>query len=264
MALREFGRTLAASLVASGVIALMPPTAMAAITLNFEGVDTNPPTAPIVYFGDFYNGGSSTLGTVGVDYGVTFGNRGALACLNTTTDVCSNVSRGGQGDPASQGGGLVFYDDDSFINFAEGFDTQLTLFYAALGVGGASAQVYDGEKGTGNLLATLALPVNAAGCGAAYGNPSFCPFERLQVSFAGTAKSIWFTGVTNYVVFDDITVGAIAPVPEPGAWVLMILGFGVMGRRLRRRAGAPRDDKGAFGRHAFAALSTRLPSPGAS
>ncbi len=230
----DSNRAAVASLIACGLVALAP-AAQAAITLNFEGVDTNPPSTPIVYLGDFYNGGSSTIGTKGADYGVTFGNRGVLACLNTPGGFCSNVSRGGEGDPASQSGGLVFYDDDSFINFADGFDTQVSFFYAALGTGGASAGIYDGEKGTGNLLATIALPVNATGCGAAYGSPSFCPFEQVSVAFSGTAKSIWFTGVTNYVVFDDVTVGAVDAVPEPAAWGLMIMGFGLVGASLRRR-----------------------------
>ncbi|WP_293345997.1 PEPxxWA-CTERM sorting domain-containing protein [Phenylobacterium sp.] len=223
--------------VASGFLILAPVAAQAAITLDFEGVDTNPPSQqPIVYLGDFYNGGSSTLGTVGVDHGVTFGNKGALVCLNTTSNFCSNVSRGGQGDPASQAGGLAFYDDDSFINFADGFDTQLSFVYAALGFGTGSGGIYDGEKGTGNLLASFTLPVLAPGCGPAYGSASFCPFEELQVSFAGTAKSIWFTGVTGYVVFDDITVGGGSAAPEPATWALMIAGFGLAGLRMRRRA----------------------------
>jgi hypothetical protein len=223
--------------IASGFLALAPVTAQAAITLDFEGVDTDPSIKkPIIYLGDFYNGGSSTIGTVGADYGVTFGNRGALVCLNTTSNFCSNVSRGGQGDPASQAGGLVFYDDDSFIDFAGGFDTQLSFVYAALGVGGGSGGIYDGAKGTGNLLASFTLPVFAPGCGPDYGAASFCPFEKLQVSFAGTAKSIWFTGVTSYVVFDDISVGGGSAAPEPATWALMIAGFGLAGLRMRRRA----------------------------
>jgi hypothetical protein len=41
-----------------------------------------------------------------------------------------------------------------------------------------------------------------------------------------------FTSTQNSFEFDNIAVAAI---PEPGTWALMISGFGLMGAALRRR-----------------------------
>ena len=36
---------------------------------------------------------------------------------------------------------------------------------------------------------------------------------------------------------------AVAPVPEPGTWAMMILGFGLVGGMMRRRTGAIRTSR---------------------
>jgi len=211
------------------------------VSLNFEGINATYPTTDYAHVLDFYNGGTSSAGTSGTNYGVSFGSNALAICLNTTAtngSNCSNTSRGGLGDPSSQLGGLFFLDGtETFLNFASGFDTGFSFNYVSLSFSG-SVSVYDGLNGTGNLLATLDLSPNAGSC-PGY-SAGFCPFSPVGVAFSGTAKSISFAGVANQIVFDDITFGSVKPgpqsgVPEPASWAMMLGGFGLVGGVLRSR-----------------------------
>lgn len=215
-------------------------TAQAAVvSLNFEGVNSTYPSGYANIL-EFYNGGVSSDGTTGTNYGVSFGSNALAICLNSTSVSCSNTSRGGLGDPNSQQGGLFFLDgSQTFMNMASGFDTGFSFNYVSLTYSG-SVGVYDGLNGTGNLLATLDLSPNAGSCPGF--SAGFCPFSAKGVSFAGVGKSISFAGVANQIVFDDITFGSAVPgpdtgggVPEPATWAMMIAGFGMAGAALRRR-----------------------------
>ena len=47
----------------------------------------------------------------------------------------------------------------------------------------------------------------------------------IGVNFLGTAQSIVFGGVANYVVFDDVTFGKSTPgIPEPATWAMLLMG----------------------------------------
>jgi len=210
------------------------------VSLNFEGINAAYPTTDYAHILDFYNGGMSSAGTSGTNYGVSFGSNALAICLNTTAtngSNCSNTSRGGLGDPSSQLGGLFFLDGtETFLNFAAGFDTGFSFNYVSVSFSG-SVSVYDGLNGTGNLLATLDLAPNAGSC-PGYSAP-FCPFSAAGVAFSGTARSISFAGVANQIVFDDITFGSVNPgpgdVPEPASWAMMLGGFGLVGGAMRSR-----------------------------
>ena len=225
---------LIAALATSAAIAA--PASAAIVVLDFEGIAAHG-TQTGVQILEFYNGGTSSNGSSGTDFGASFGSNAITLCLNTPGTGCSNTSRGGLGDPASQFTGLFFLDgSETFLNFAAGFDTGFAFNYASNNTPG-SVSVYDGLNGTGNLLATLLLPVNAPGCGDPY-NAGFCPFGPAGVAFAGTAMSISFAGVANQIVFDDITFGSATPgpgaIPEPATWAMMLVGFGAAGAALRR------------------------------
>ena len=86
------------------------------------------------------------------------------------------------------------------------------------------------------MLGTIDLSPNAAPA-QAY-SAAFCPFSPVGVNFAGTAKSIEFSGVANGIVFDDVTFGSSTPGgdPEPSTWVMMMLGLAGIGLVARRRA----------------------------
>ena len=222
-------------LLAAGAAALARASAAQAsvVVLNFEGVNATYPSG-YATVGDFYNGGTSGDGTTGTNYGVHFESNALAICLNSTSVSCSNTSRGGLA-PGSDKGGLFFLSGTSTIlDYAAGFDTGFSFFYAEPNTHGGNVQVFDGLGGTGNLLATINLGLTSGSC-PGY-NAGYCPFTPVGVSFAGTAKSIAFGGVANFVVFDDVTFGsAIAggDVPEPSTWALSILGMGVAGAALR-------------------------------
>lgn len=221
-----------ASLLASSLFAA--PAMADVVSLNFEGISTSTGTQIL----DYYNGGTASNGTSGTNYGISFGDTAITICLNTASNSCSNTSHGGLGDPASADTGLFFLSgSNAILNDAAGFTTGFSFNYASNNTPG-SVQVYDGLDGTGNLLATVVLPVNSPGCGAPY-NAAFCPFGPAGVTFAGVAKSISFAGVANQIVFDDVTFGSATPgtpsVPEPAAWAMMVAGFGAVGGAMRRK-----------------------------
>ena len=240
-----FGNVVSLRLVGLAAIAtgLATPVYADVVSLNFEGINGAYPTTDYAQILEFYNGGTSSAGTSGTNYGVSFGSNALAICLNTTaTDGtnCSNTSRGGLGDSSSQLGGLFFLSgSETFLNFAAGFDTGFSFNYVSVSYSG-SVSVYDGLNGTGNLLATLNLSPNSGSC-PGYSAP-FCPFSPVGVAFSGIAKSISFAGVANQIVFDDITFGSVTPgpggVPEPASWALMLGGFGLVGGAMRSRRAA--------------------------
>ena len=214
------------------------------VVLNFEGIATTYPfDSSSIFIENFYNGGTSSAGTTGTNYGITFTPNALVICLNTPGVACSNTSRGGQGDPSSQDGGLFFLSGtDTFMDDPAGFTTGFSLFYAAPNSGG-SLSVFSGPDGTGTLLATLALPTTPSTCSSVY-DAGFCPFVPVGVSFSGTAESIDFAGAANQIVFDDVTFGSATPgnptVPEPSTFVMMLTAAGAGAGAFRRRLIRPR------------------------
>jgi hypothetical protein len=218
------------------LIAATSAHASAVIDLNFEGINSTYPSNNYAFINDFYNGGMSSQGTTGPNFGIVFSPNAQAICLNSSSASCSNTSKGGLGDPNSREGGLFFLSGDStFMDVAAGFTTGFSFNYVSLSDVG-SVSVFSGLDGTGTLLGTIDLSPNSGSCpgfGAA-----FCPFSPVGVSFAGTAKSIEFGGVANQIVFDDVTFGSSTPggVPEPSTWAMMLLGLAGLGIVARRRA----------------------------
>lgn len=220
-----------------GALALSAPASAQVVSLNFEGVNATYPSG-FAQVLDFYNGGTSSDGTTGTNYGISFGSNALAICLNSLEVVCSNTSRGGLGDPNSQRGGLFFLEGaETFLNFSAGFQTGFSFNYVGQFTG--SVGVYDGLNGTGNLLGTVSLVPNGTNC-PAYSSVGFCPFEAAGINFSGVGRSIAFGGVANQIVFDDVTFGSAIPggVPEPSVWAMLVLGFGTLGAAMRRRRSA--------------------------
>ena len=201
------------------------------VVMNFEGIAPYPNNNDVL-IQNYYNGGPASNGNIGPSLGVTFDASALLICLNTPGMTCSNTSRGGLGDPASQLGALFFLTSDAItMDVAGGFDTGFSFNYVAINSPG-SVNVYDGAGGTGNLLGSFNLPLTLSACGPDY-NAGFCPFSPVGIEFAGTALSVVFAGVGNQIVFDDITFGSSTPgttVPDAGSSMLL-LGIGLAGLR---------------------------------
>jgi hypothetical protein len=226
-------RWAAAGLLAGGAVSAQA----AIVSLNFEGVNATYPSG-FAQVLNFYNGGTSSDGTSGTNYGVSFASNALAICLNTIGTVCSNTSRGGLA-PGSEFGALFFLSGASTVlDYAAGFTTGFSFNYAQPNTLGGTVNVWDGLGGTGNLLGSISLGLTPSTCAPGY-SAAYCPFVPVGVAFSGTAKSIEFAGVANFVVFDDITFGSVRPgVPEPATWALMISGFGMVGAAMRRRAAA--------------------------
>jgi hypothetical protein len=86
--------------------------------------------------------------------------------------------------------------------------------------------MFDGPNGTGNILATLALPLTPFN-GAPDPTGTFSPLVAIGVSFPGTARSVDFGGAVNQIGFDDITIGSATPgtvaVPTLSEWAMIAL-----------------------------------------
>lgn len=200
----------------------------AAIVLDFEGLGDFEEVA------NFYKGGTGGSGSgPGPNYGIVFGE-GSYALVDTDAGGTANTAN----EPSPETT-LAFFDVGSAImNVEAGFDTGFSFFYAAPYFPG-SVNVYDGLDSTGNLLATLALPINFDTCG---GDPSgtYNCWSPIGVLFGGIAMSVNFSGTANYIAFDDITLGSDRPgtsdVPEPTTWTLLAAGTVLLARRFRRKA----------------------------
>jgi hypothetical protein len=181
------------------------------LAMGFEG---GPDLASVAFALPGYSlSGSAVLFT-----GSTDGLSAAPATSATTRDTTQYLS--------VQGGQTATLDTpllnsvSFYIGSLDGFNS----FTFALANG--TTQVVTG--------ATLdALP----GMDANGNQTGFTTNGRLTFSFDSAIDSITFASSTNSLEIGDVGAVAFAAVPEPGAWALMILGFGGTGALMRRRRG---------------------------
>jgi hypothetical protein len=189
--------------------------------LTFEGLENLESVL------NFYDGGLGGNGSgPGPDFDITF-TSDALALID--------ADAGGTGNTANEPSGetVLFFltGPGAIMNVASGFTTGFSFFYAAPNTPG-QVTIWDDLNGTGNLLATIDLPINGE-CG---GDPSgiYSCWTPVGAAFAGTAKSVNFSGTANFIVYDDVTIGSVTPgVPEPAAF--FFAGGGILAIFLRRK-----------------------------
>lgn len=187
----------------------------APVVLNFTGLGDQEAVA------SYYDGGLGGSGSgPGPSDGVTFESN-AITAVSLAIGGSANIFN----TPDGQNTAVFFLTGSGDVmNVPAGFSTGLSFFET--GPTGGTVSVYSGLDGTGSLLATLSLPPTPPGAtdgGVVSG--VFSVWAPVGVTFSGSAESVNFSGSANAIGFTDITLGASAPVPEPGTWALMVTGL---------------------------------------
>jgi hypothetical protein len=203
----------AIALVFAASVAVTPVGA--APVLTFEGL------GDLETVGNFYSG-------LGINFAPS-----AQALVDADAGGSGNI--GGEPSPST----VVFFPFANAIemNVTGGFDTGISFYYSAPFEPGF-VRVWDGFDASGNLLASIDLPLTADG-GAMDPTGRYSPLLPFGLAFDGIALSVEFGGVANMIVYDDIALGEVFPsqrVPLPGSLLLLAagaLGAGLVRRRVR-------------------------------
>lgn len=165
------------------------------VVLTFEGLQN------VEEVLNYYDGGFGSLGSgPGPNYGITFGS-GTYSKISVLDGGTGNFS----GNPSGITS-ITFLSGSSVImNVPAGFTTGFSFYYSAPFYTG-SVTVYDANN---NVLQVLALPLTGTGCDNT-GEPYDC-WKQIGVAFSGVATSVDFSGSTDYIGFDNITLGASIP-----------------------------------------------------
>jgi hypothetical protein len=194
------------------------------IVLDFEGLDN------LEAVDGFYNGGTSENGNSGVNYGVEFSSN-TLAIIDSDAGGSGNFG----GEPSADTVMFFRTGESAIMNVAAGFEVGFSFFYSAINNAG-SVDVFSGIDGTGDLLASLDIPITPSDGGDPDG--AFSPFFGIGVAFDGIAQSVSFAGVQDQIAFDNITFGSDEPVivnPVSTPVTFALFGLALTGLTISRR-----------------------------
>jgi hypothetical protein len=194
------------------------------ISLTFEGLQN------VESINNYYNGGLGGSGSgPGPNYGITFSSD-SLAVISGDDGGTGNFT--GALAPSPHTIAFFLTGAGDTMNVASGFTTGFSFFYTSPFFSG-TVNVFDGLDGSGSLLAslTLAMTTNTSGT---TGHP-YDDWHTAGVTFSGTAESVVFTGVANFIAFDNITLGSSNPVVPDGGPTLMLLGAALGALGIARR-----------------------------
>lgn len=190
------------------------------IVLNFEGLQN------LQQIGSFYNGGA------GGNYGVTF-SQAATALIDQDAGGSGNFAN--EPSPST----IMFFDQPNLnasMSVAGGF-TSLSFSYTSLWFP-AVVKVLGGASGT-TLLTSTVLPVLPSTCGGGDPGGDFSCWKQITLTFSGTAQSVAWTGLGNYLGVDNVRLNtkddrSVPSVPEPSSFVLFGTGATLVAALLRR------------------------------
>jgi hypothetical protein len=180
----------------------------APIDLDFEGAGNESQLL------DFYNLGTDSSGNSGNNYGIGFSSS-ALALI-AAADGSSGFSNVPSGDT------VLFFDSSvAWLNIAAGFSGGFSLYFSS--ALDAMINLYDGENGSGNVIASLNI-TNQFDRDCA-GDSLFCSWTFASVLFEGTVRSIDFSATSQWAAFDNLTLGiaAVDEVPSPAPAALFAI-----------------------------------------
>lgn len=167
---------------------------------------------------DFYRGGLGGNGSgPGIDFGVEFSDN-ALAIVDEDVEQIPGLPEfGGNfgGEPTPDTALFFLEGDAATVTRREGFANGFSFYYAAINQPGF-IRVYSGPEGTGEVLASLDLPLTETN-GAPDPQGLFSPFVPIGVTFDGVAQSIDFGGTIDEIGFDNITFGSATPLADNSA-----------------------------------------------
>jgi hypothetical protein len=204
--------------LASAVI-VAASSAHGGVILDFEGLADQDDVL------GFYDGGMSSSGAMGTDFGISFTN--GLALIDSDAGGSGNFANEPSPDtvlfPGDPSGSIIIDVPVGFISFS--------TYYTTIDENFGFIDFYDGPNGTGNQLSHIGLgALGSGGPGDPTGDFNTWALISADFSAGSPAFSIVMGAVDSTAIgFDNMS---FVLVPAPGALVLLALA-GVRPRRRR-------------------------------
>lgn len=210
-------RILLACIGSAALAALATPASAATVVFDFGanpgGLNTgaNPDTYSLTNGGvtvnvSAYSGLSAVV------------NQVSFASGADVTHSAAGLGVAGNNSPMINDNGLLSLGEGLLLTFSQSVDLTQAVF-GNFGSGDAVSFEWGDPLNAGETLDPMAAP----------GGVWNGSFTGTQFFFAANSLT------RNSFTLDGVTVNVADSVPEPGTWMLMILGFGIIGSAMRRK-----------------------------